>query len=143
MRKNDPSKNLVMFLLTLDTTNDEIALDMRVAKGIRENNEAKHIILFIDGFDDDRRELGDIPEVRAFCRRLVTQGFISYLDFTTTLPPCEGGLTGWGACEVLLCSEGRMKNGMEITRKDLEHFRDEVLASNARADALVGPYTPR
>ena len=36
----------------------------------------------ISGFDDDPRELYEIPEVRSFCGRLVDYGFISGLDLT-------------------------------------------------------------
>ena len=59
----------------------------------------------VRGFSNNPRELYDIPEVRAFCRRLVTLGFISYLDFSTVFHPDLPSLakSGWGAAEVWLC----------------------------------------
>ncbi|MBX9626675.1 MAG: hypothetical protein K2X82_22930 [Gemmataceae bacterium] len=56
----------------------------------------------VRGLHDGPRALQDIPEVRAFRRRLVGLGFVSDLDFTTRLmADCpELGSHAWGAAEV-------------------------------------------
>lgn len=136
----DLTKDTLVLLVAIDETNEEIADYMRRMKAARENG-VKHVFLTIGGFNDDPRELYQIPEVRAFCRRLVNLGFTSYLDFTTTI----GGETGygWAMAEVWLCANGRGKTMTSISPEELDELEREWAASNERADALIGPFTPR
>ena len=60
------------------------------AAACRENRTYSNVVCTVRGFSDDKRNLFEIPEIRAFCRRVVNLGFISYLDFTTTVPPRSG-----------------------------------------------------
>jgi hypothetical protein len=83
-------KNVLFVDLGIDATNDDILDQMRKMKSCRENRTYSNLVCTVRGFSDDKRNLFEIPEVRAFCRRVVNLGFISYLDFTTTVPPRSG-----------------------------------------------------
>jgi hypothetical protein len=135
--------------LGLNATNVDILDQMRVMKRCREEGFYQNVVCSIRGYHDDPRELYEIPEVRAFCRRLVCQGFVSYLDVSTTLPACnrpEEVQGAWGLFEVWFCSEGRTKRDMVFTREEIMAVLREmdavILESNARADAALGPLTP-
>jgi hypothetical protein len=67
----------------IDATNDDILDQMRIMKRGREKGISKYIVCTIRGFGDDHREIYEIPEVGAFCRRIVNLGFVSYLELTT------------------------------------------------------------
>jgi hypothetical protein len=132
----------VLFVdLGLDASNDDILDQMRILKRAREERCYKAIVCLIRGFDDDPRELFDIPEVRAFCRRIVNLGLISYLDFTTIFDPKmpEEAKKAWGAAEVWLCGEGRLNWKNTLTQKLLDELEQVVTGSNGRADKAVGP----
>jgi hypothetical protein len=94
----------------------------------------------VRGFSDDERSLFEIPEVRAFCRRVVNRGFISYLDFTTTFDATVPAIAkdGWCAAEVWLCGEGRLRGQMTLTRELLDELQFVVCESNEKADAAIG-----
>ncbi|HJT77718.1 MAG TPA: hypothetical protein VJ739_11000, partial [Gemmataceae bacterium] len=68
------------------TDADLIAL-MRQAKECRDAGSPS-VTCQIAGYDEDPRELVDIPEARAFCQRLVALGYVSFLDAFTTV---QGG----------------------------------------------------
>lgn len=132
----------VLFVeLGIDATNDDILDQMRIMKLAREDRSYSNVVCSIRGFAADARELFDIPEVRAFCRRIVNLGFISYLDFSTIFNPQVPDLAkqSWGAAEVWLCSEGRLKALNPLTKDILHELQHAVLLSNAKADAALGP----
>src|SRR5688500_6355492 len=111
--------------LGLDASNDDILAKMRILKLVREENRSDNVVCCIRGFGVDPRELHEIPEVRAFCRRLTSLGFISYLDFTTLFNPdlAEAAAIAWGAAEVWLCGEGRMRVGLPFTDELLDELK--------------------
>ncbi len=127
--------------LGLDATDDDIHDQMQIMKHSREEHRYDHVVCTIRGFSDDPRELYDIPEVREYCKRLVDLGFISYLDFSMLVNPETPELAkhGWGACEVWLCSAGRLKAVNSFTREVLDELQQAVSESNERADATLGP----
>jgi hypothetical protein len=99
--------------------------------------------LTISGFDDDPRELWQIPEATEFMRRLVDLGFISALEVSTTaielLPIYAKGkqLPGFGALEVWMCGTGRMSLGsMDVTRPVIEDFHKALQAANRKAQTV-------
>lgn len=137
-------KTLLIVRTAIHETNDQIIDQMRMMKAAHEGKQIGNVVCCIDGFDQDQRELFEIPEVRAFCRRLVGQGFISYLSLTTfyTVDQSLVG-SGWGALEVWMCGEGRLKREVEL---DLElfdrlmtEFKPVWYGSNAVADSACGP----
>jgi hypothetical protein len=132
-----PYPTLVIFSHDVRGSDEWLMEEMERMKEVRENGFTKEIVLLISGFDDDPRELADIPEVQAYCRRLVKTGLISYLSFTTSLPGAPKGLAGsLGSFEAWLLSIG-VKD--EVSRKQFDTFCDDILpASNAEADRRVG-----
>lgn len=133
------NSGLLIVEIGLDATNDHIYDQMRIMKRCRENDEYGSVICCIRGFDEDHRELYDIPEVRAFCRRLFNLGFTSYLNFSTFLEPIfSSGPKAWAALEVWMCSEG-MANA-PITKELCERFSKLWMESNQRADDAIGAF---
>jgi hypothetical protein len=130
--------------LGLDATNADVVDQMRIMKLGREEGRYKNVFCMIRRFNDDPRELFEVPEVRAFCRRLVNLGFISYLDYSTmfTKKTPETAKKGWGAAEVYLCGEGRLRHKNELTRELLDELQRVVCGSNEKADATLGPMDP-
>ena len=73
--------NNVLFVeLGIDATNDDILDQMRKMKACRENGSYGHVVCTVRGFSEDKRDLFEIPEVRAFCRRVVNLGLIAIVD---------------------------------------------------------------
>jgi hypothetical protein len=132
----------VLFVdLGIGATNEQIIDQMRIMKRGREEGLYRNIVCTIRGFDDDPRELVEIIEVRAFCHRIVSLGFISYLDISTIFDDQTPLLArkGWGAAEVWLCSEGRLRPNTPLTRELLDELQQAVEESNERADTALGP----
>jgi len=134
-------KNVLFVDLGIDATNDDIVVQMPKMKACREDGSYGHVVCTVRGFSEDNRDLFEIPEVRAFCRRVVNRGFISYLDFTTTfdstVPPIAKD--AWGAAEVWLCGEGRLRKQMPLTLELVAELQEVVCESNGKADAVIGP----
>src|SRR5438105_1320295 len=61
--------------LGIDAMDGAILDQMKIMKRVRESGSYDNIACVIRGFDDDRRELYEVPEVQAFCRRLTSLGF--------------------------------------------------------------------
>jgi hypothetical protein len=132
----------VLFVdLGIDATNDDILDQMRTMKACREDKRYSRIVCTIRSFADDERGLFEIPEVRAFCRRIVNLGFISYLDFSTIIDSTVPAIVRdtWGAAEVWLCGEGRLRSQMPLTSELLDELEQAVGESNEKADAALGP----
>lgn len=129
-------RDYVGIMLTLDTTNEEIVSFIRVMHKHRQEG-TPNITLTIHGFDDDPRELYEVVEVRALCRRLVDHGFISGLDIATTITPNDATKGTLGAMEVWLLSENRMARNVTLMREDLDEFRAALDVSNKAADKAL------
>lgn len=134
-------KPVVVIELTLPMSNDVVRNRMTVMKAARERG-VENVVCVISGYGDDARELWEIPEVRAFCRRLVALGFISYLDFTTAANPDAPPTlrAAFGAAEVWLIAEGRYRAGMPLTRRMVDEIAHAVGVSNAVANETCGPF---
>ncbi len=135
-------RDSVLFVeLGIDATNDDILAQMKTMKACREDGSYGHVVCTVRGFDDDKRHLFEIPKVRAFCRRVVNLGFVSYLDFTTTFDETVPAIAkdGWGAAEVWLCGEGRLRSQMPLTEELIDELKLVVRKSNEKADAAIGP----
>lgn len=135
--------DILIVELALAMTNDELIDKMRAMKIAREGRDIRHVFCAVSGFGNDHRELWAIPAVRAMSRRLVTSGFISYLDFSTQYPPSASPdpvRGAWGALEVWMCAEGKIPTdgNVVIDAPLLTAARSAYLDSNAAADASVG-----
>lgn len=126
-------------------SNDDIDDLTRQLGQRRRQNESDVIVCNISGFDNDPRELGEIPEARALCRRLVSRGFISWLEVSTTVPllrrpdlDTPAMSAALGALEVWLIAEGLVgKAGThQIAPADLLRFQAVLAEANQKADEL-------
>jgi hypothetical protein len=97
----------------------------------------------ITGFDDDPRELWQIPEAVAFMKRLVDLGFISGLEVSTNsedLVRPEFGvpkLPGFGAIEVWMCAKGLIRTGDNaITKSLLKRFFADLHIANQKSSKV-------
>jgi hypothetical protein len=149
-----PFEDLIISPLLVDFSDQELIDLMHEFRTARERNAKGCIIaVFFADYDDDRRELWEIPEVRAFCKRLVDLGFIADLDTSLMLmPPDEfRGLPGcpFGALEIWSVAENLIKNArggrVEIEVVRLEEFRTKVLPhANKVADTVLSrPWPPQ
>jgi hypothetical protein len=86
----------------------------------------------IAGYDNDPRELGDIPEVVALCQRMVEAGLLpfftesAFLDLNTSKPASHPGNLppGFGAFEVWSLAQGRLTGGKLVFNEDhIKEFR--------------------
>jgi hypothetical protein len=121
-------------------SNEEIFNYMRLARTKR-NAEIAHIVCHIGGYDDDERELWEIPEVRAFCRRLMTLGFPSWLDPFTTLPEIRDHpfKDSFGSLEIWLVAKGKMSLSTTLDLALVKNFLEEVLPEcNLASDRNIG-----
>jgi hypothetical protein len=127
--------------LTIDADEAATLAQMRTMKRAREERRCDYVVCSIDGFNDDPRELWEVPDVRELCRRLVACGFISYLEFATLIcaeaPPFVR--QHWGATEVWLCSMGLLGRHTCLTAELLDEMQRVVCESNDKADSLLGP----
>jgi hypothetical protein len=106
--------------------------------------------LTISGFDDDSRELWQIPEAIDLCRRIVKTGFIAVLEASSSVEgirtsdsdPGLGILThaafiGLGAFEVWVFSEGRMKSGgVTFSKNDIFEFYNVLVEAQEKLKKL-------
>jgi hypothetical protein len=124
-----------------NATDGDIFDQMRIMKRIRETKSADDIVCTLRGFDSDPRELFEIPEARSLCVRLVDLGFISYLSFASYLNPTkpELGEAGYGAMEVWMCSNDRLRGENETSPKLFKEAQAVVIKANAAADSALGP----
>jgi hypothetical protein len=135
---------ILIVQLQLGDSNESILDLMRQMKACREDRSFGHVVCTVGGFSDDSRELYEIAEVRAFCRRLVGLGFISYLDpWTSNLPNPPMLAHFWGATEVWLCGEGRMRRTAPLTKELLDELTQAILEANEKAEAALGPLEER
>lgn len=143
---------LMIVELGLDASNDDIVEKMRTMRQARLDRTCSHVACLIRGFDDDSRELFDIPEVRAFCRRLMTLGFASYLEGATTLAGSapDSLRQAWGAFEVWMTAEGRfgpnlakrMNRDRKYAKTVLDEWKAMLGQQNQVADARFGQDRP-
>jgi hypothetical protein len=100
--------------------------------------------LTISGYDDDHRELWQIPEAIGFMKRLCDLGFISALEVSTTCTDLLreeykiDKLPGFGALEVWMCATNRMGKGKnDIDRATMTKFQEDLGVANRRAEEVV------
>ena len=97
------------------------------------------VCLSIEGFNEDARELWEIPEVVSLFERLVASGFISLLEISTSCPfLIEQELPGLGAFEVWLASVGLLKTGQtQINARILGEFMENLEKANQQANKIA------
>tara|TARA_Y100000034_G_scaffold136085_2_gene210722 strand:+ start:1131 stop:1658 length:528 start_codon:yes stop_codon:yes gene_type:complete len=141
--------------LRADMTQERIHACMKeIAPTVIRKNQG--CVITVDGYDNDERELYDIPEVVDLFKRLMAEGFISLLEVSTSIEEMapEGmpvPFPGLGALEVWAMSEqkynewfgggwvehGERRQG-QVATVEIKRFLDEVLMeSNAKAQAIT------
>lgn len=99
----------------------------------------------LDGYENDKRELWQIPEVASFFKMLIRVGFISFLEVSSsaegitrlTKKQTDIGTPGFGALEIWMIANNKMGNGKtDIEREEMKGFLAALEQSNKTA-ALV------
>lgn len=141
--------DLMVISLGVDMTDDEIKeCIQKMLPVCIVNNRA--FCLTIGGYDDDRRELWEIPESIAFMKRLYNLGFIAVLEVSTRCKHLISKayqsideLPGFGALEIWMGATGRMETGRSsISSQELDEFMEclEVANNKARQICKEPPY---
>lgn len=99
--------------------------------------------LSISGFDQDERELWQIPEVIVFMKRLVNIGLIAGLEVSTQCPDLVRkefmlkSLPGFGALEIWMAATGKLNNGdNSISQETMASFFKELNTANSKAKTI-------
>lgn len=132
--------------LSVDMTDNEIKDCIQQSLPVC-NAKEQGFFLSIDGYDDDRRELWQIPEVVKFMKRLCDFGFIAILEASTTCSVLIRKeykkfkkLPGIGALEVWMFATGRMekmiKENNSIDTKTMNEFSNFLITSIDFAKAI-------
>lgn len=128
-----------MFMaLSTDMTDDEIKACIHDMHPVCMANK-QGFILTISGYDDDPRDIWDIPEAVQFAKRLIDIGLVSYLE-TATIELSEqlGTFVGFGALELWMVATGRMKIGNNmITPKEIKQAYEVQLACNKKCEEIL------
>jgi hypothetical protein len=103
----------------------------------------------ITGYDNDKRELWQISEVESFFKMLIHKGFISFLEASSSLDGVTRldesqvkGFPGFGAFEIWMIANGKMKKGKNnIEHSDVIAFLNVLDKANVIGEAIVG--TPK
>ncbi len=137
-------ETIVVMILNPKDTDQEILKRMRLVEACSDGLFISDRVCYIGGFDNDSPELYKIPKVRAFCRRLVSLGYLCYLTpIINPEPEQPTPLPGaWGAREVWLCSEDRMPEDLPKHSELTEEFIAVLAAAKDRAKANLGALNP-
>jgi hypothetical protein len=98
--------------------------------------------LVVNGFNDDPRNLWEIPRAVELLRRAYSAGFVAVLEpSTTTGPRADGAALGLGALEVWLIATGRFDaDGIRLTVEPMTllDFVSEVMPAEVmRVERMV------
>lgn len=106
-----------------DATNDEFRTATLTMEITRKNQGPDAAILVtIDGFDEDEREVWQIPECVALCERIAASPILTWLSISGAEFDPQAGL---GAAEILLTATGRMKvGGTPVTPEFMRELHD-------------------
>jgi hypothetical protein len=147
--------DLVVSKLRTNASHVELINVMRQLRDVRERPGVV-VVCALEDQDGNPGDLGQLPEVRAFCRRLVDIGFISWLEPTTRVSclipgPVQQAYpeigTYLGAWEVWAIAEGLSKRPAGIDNAPvvevLGWMQAELAKANQRSDkALAGQEAP-
>lgn len=132
---------LRVVVVAKDSTDPEIIDIMdgleSMVKAMTPDDNFKGFHLLIDGFDDDPREMWDIPAAQKLCQRLWLLGFGSPLKASTFLVPSDDDEPkgAFGAFEVWLTSQGKLTSPLEVDAALWQRFTRELNRSNKRCEA--------
>jgi hypothetical protein len=98
-------------------------------------------LLSISGYEQDSRELWEIPEMKILATRLVNIGFISLLDLSTIMKSLKDPdplyKTSLGALEVWALSKGILNGKHLITKNQYQLFLEDLNNANTQCDKVT------
>lgn len=95
-------KNTLMMLADINMSDEELQATIQKSLPVCKKNK-QGFYLSVKGFDDDPREIWEIPEVLKFYRRLKNLGFLSILTTSSHIfPSSQDEPAGFGAFEIYL-----------------------------------------
>jgi hypothetical protein len=124
---------LKVVAVTTDLTDDEL-LEMMRSLEQQVRCTSMGFVLTVSGYDDDSRELWEIPECIQLFKKLMDMGFISVLEVSTHLEGISRieDCPGLGAFEIWSIAGGRMKGNTIYPKSVIEEFVVELQESNQR-----------
>jgi hypothetical protein len=139
---------LARLVLEPGLSDDALVDAMRWAIRVRSHG-VQCVRAAVKGYEDDPREMWEIPEVRQLCQRLVDLGVIAVLELSDFCPEHpklqrdhrEGKATpmGPGALEVWLLAKGRVTGGKTtLTADDLNAFVEDLDLAIRTCKRLTG-----
>jgi hypothetical protein len=131
--------DLHILALTVDMPDDEIkGVIAQVAPRVHKAQFGA--VLTISGYDDDPRELYQIPECVDFFKRLSNLGLISILEVSSSLDGVSrfnGPAPGIGAFEVWAFGHRKITPGKEFHQNVMLEFFAELEKANKKCEAVM------
>lgn len=128
-------------------TNDEI-LDclQKMSPIVKETQDG--FFICVSGYDNDKRELWQIPEVLQFFQRIIKMGFMSLMEISSSIKDIcrldgkilEVGIPGLGAIEMWLIAKNELKK--EISQEKIQEFFSELMESNKILESNINLPSP-
>lgn len=119
--------------LGIDATDADLIEQMRLMEEKRTEGY-RHVGCTISGFGSDKRELWQIPEVVAFCKRLTRIGFMAGLDVSYTFPkdiPLSTPIKPMGSLDLWLIAQGMARALIVLTEEKWNQFLKELEYQNS------------
>lgn len=140
-------QNLMIMNLHTEMGEEEIEEAMKDMAPICKSTKTGFFVC-VDGYENDKRDLWQIPEVASFFKMLIRKGFISFLEVSssakgvTRLDSSPLGCPGFGALEVWMIANEKMSKGRtDIERVEMLAFSEVLDKANATSRVIVG--TPK
>lgn len=135
--------DLMCLALDPDMTRKEIEEVIQKSMPICKN-KAQGFVFSLGGFDEDPRELWQIPKAIKFMKMIMDIGFMSVLEVSTMcveLMPERfkgiGGAPGLGALELWVCANNRMhEENLDISNEMMKEFLADLNESNNKVEKL-------
>jgi hypothetical protein len=133
---------LRIYELDISATTEELECAVRrLGPDVLRTN--KPFYMAVAGFDENRRELREIPEVSALMQRVIDSGFFGLLGDDAAIPDLQGALIDMHRCFAL--AKGAMRTNRRsgqgefwITPEFAEEFLEALGNANRKVDRLLG-----
>jgi hypothetical protein len=136
-------QDLLVVPTTLDQSDEEMIAQIRAVMEHCHRHPCA-VVTTVDGYDDDPRELWEIPEVGAHLRRLVDFGFVAILLRSSTVRelgapshwvdcPAFGAFEVWAHGLGLFAGGGRLRMPMAEAGAVLRMFAEDVFPAAEEA----------
>jgi hypothetical protein len=128
--------------IRVSTTDEELVEMMAgMAKALSSATQRRGFVLTVGGYDDDPRELDQIPEVVNLLKRIYSTGLIAFLEGFTMIEKLTNPLyfqVGFGAFEVWhIAKYGPLTTMNSIKLDRIKEFTEEWINHNAIASSWM------